>query len=118
VDRYPRRDELVYMSHGSPGRQISRFSMRDGKTLFLFIFSDECMAVRADPKSVLRHVFSRTGWEWPQIEPEMERVAGELHASGVAFRDAVSNLLRIPFVAKFAMSRDLWDDITLPDYGP
>ena len=41
VEGYRPRDELVYLSYGVPGRQISRFSMRDDKTLFLFIFRDE-----------------------------------------------------------------------------
>ena len=38
IEGYRPRDELVYISHGMPGRQVSRFSMRDDKTLFLFIF--------------------------------------------------------------------------------
>ena len=41
VHGYPHRDELVYVSHGRPGRQVSRFSMREDKTLFLFVFRDE-----------------------------------------------------------------------------
>ncbi len=41
VDGYRPRDELVYLSYGVPGRQVSRFSMRDDKTLFLFVFLDE-----------------------------------------------------------------------------
>ncbi|MGA9991904.1 MAG: hypothetical protein WBP86_06180 [Thiobacillaceae bacterium] len=41
VDGYRPRDEVVYVSHGRPGRQISRTSMREDKTLFLFVFRDE-----------------------------------------------------------------------------
>ena len=41
VEGYRPRDELVYVSHGAPGRQISRWSMRDDKTLFLFVLRDE-----------------------------------------------------------------------------
>ena len=41
VEGYRPRDELVYVSHAVPGRQISRFSLRDDKTLFLFVFRDE-----------------------------------------------------------------------------
>ena len=41
VEGYRPRDELVYVSHGVPGRQVSRFTMRDDKTLFLFVFRDE-----------------------------------------------------------------------------
>jgi phytoene dehydrogenase-like protein len=35
VEGYRPRDELVYVRHGIPSRPISRFSMRDDKTLFL-----------------------------------------------------------------------------------
>src|SRR5262249_44834689 len=41
IEAYRPRDELVYVSHGIPGRQVSRWSMRDDKTLFLFVFRDE-----------------------------------------------------------------------------
>ncbi len=73
ADGYRPREELVYTSHNLPGRQISRFSMRDDKTLFLFIFRDELMAGHEEPQSVLRRVFAGAGWEWPQIEAEIER---------------------------------------------
>lgn len=201
---YRPREELIYASHGQPGRQISRFSMRDDQTLFLFIFRDELMAGPEEPKSVLRRVFAGTGWEWPQIEAAIERagdiyfdsvsqirmnrwtkgriallgdaaacvslmagegtglaiaeayvLAGELHACGgdfatafaryeqrlmpflkqkqrsasrfasafaprtsfgIAFRDLVTRLLRVPLVSHLAIGRDLRDDITLPHY--
>jgi 2-polyprenyl-6-methoxyphenol hydroxylase-like FAD-dependent oxidoreductase len=74
ADGYRAREELVYTSHSLPGRQISRFSMRDDKTLFLFIFRDELMPRHDEqPQSVLRRVFASAGWEWPQIEAEIER---------------------------------------------
>src|SRR5262249_42718182 len=41
VEGYRPRDELVYLGHGVPGRQVFRFSMRDDKTVFLFVFRDE-----------------------------------------------------------------------------
>ena len=41
VEGYRPRDELVYLGYGVPGRQIFRFSMRNDKTLFLFVFRDE-----------------------------------------------------------------------------
>jgi 2-polyprenyl-6-methoxyphenol hydroxylase-like FAD-dependent oxidoreductase len=37
AEGYRPREELVYVSRNLPGRQISRFSMRDDRTLFLFI---------------------------------------------------------------------------------
>ena len=38
-------------------------------------------------------------------------------AFGITFRNLVTRLLRIPFVADFFIGRDLRDDIKLPDYG-
>jgi 2-polyprenyl-6-methoxyphenol hydroxylase-like FAD-dependent oxidoreductase len=210
VDGYRPRDELVYVSHSVPGRQISRFSLRENKTLFLFVFRDEYStagSASSDPerKSVLASVFADVGWECPRILAAMEHasgvyfdrvsqirmdrwttgrtaligdaaacvsllagegtglamaeayvLAGELHACGgdhvaalagyqermmpflerkqesaakfaysfapksafgIAFRNLVTRLLRVPFIADFFIGRDLRDDIDLPDYG-
>jgi 2-polyprenyl-6-methoxyphenol hydroxylase-like FAD-dependent oxidoreductase len=204
VEGYRPREELVFISHGLPGRQISRFSMRDDRTVFLFIFRDEYMTGDEEPKSVLRRVFAGAGWEWPRIEAELERateiyfdtvsqirmdrwtkgrvalvgdagacvslmagegtglaiaeayvLAGELHACrgdfaaafaryeqrlmpilkgkqqsagkfassfaprsslGIAFRDLVTQLMRVPFVADLVIGRSLRDDVVLPHY--
>ncbi|HKV51243.1 MAG TPA: FAD-binding domain [Gemmatimonadaceae bacterium] len=203
VDAYRPRDELVYVSYGLPGRQVSRFSMRDDKTLFLLIFRDEYLH-GDDPKSVLGQAFSGAGWEWPQIEKELERtrslyfdsvsqirmnrwtkgrvaligdaaacvslmagegtglaiaeayiLAGELHRCagdfstaftryeqrlmpflgrkqlsaakfaasfapktplGINFRNLMTSLMQVPFVAQYFVGRDLRDDIELPNY--
>jgi 2-polyprenyl-6-methoxyphenol hydroxylase-like FAD-dependent oxidoreductase len=210
VEDYRPRDELTYVSHGVPGRQISRFSMRDDKTLFLFVFRDEYLtserpASEPEYKSVLARVFADVGWECPQILEALEHVngvyfdrvsqirmerwtkgrtaligdaaacvsllagegtglamaeayvlAGELRACGgdhiaaftryqkrlmpflkhkqesaaqfassftpksafgITFRNLVTRLLRIPFVADYFIGRGLRDDIKLPDYG-
>lgn len=74
VEGYRPRDELVYVSHGLPGRQVSRFALRDDKTLFLFVFRDEYMC-GGQPKSILCEAFARSGWEWPQIEKELARTS-------------------------------------------
>jgi 2-polyprenyl-6-methoxyphenol hydroxylase-like FAD-dependent oxidoreductase len=81
VEGYRPRDELVYISHGVPGRQISRFSMRDDRTLFLLVLRDEYLA---DPnpatdderKAALTRAFAGVGWEWPGIEAAMANVRG------------------------------------------
>jgi 2-polyprenyl-6-methoxyphenol hydroxylase-like FAD-dependent oxidoreductase len=74
ADGYRPREDLVFKSHNVPGRQISRFSMRDDKTLFLFIFRDDFLSDQEeDPRSTLLRVFAGTGWEWPQIEKEIGR---------------------------------------------
>jgi 2-polyprenyl-6-methoxyphenol hydroxylase-like FAD-dependent oxidoreductase len=81
VDGYRPRDELVYVSHGVPGRQVSRFSMRGDKTLFLFVFGDEYLTTEHpasddDRKSALASVFADVGWECPQILAAMKGVQG------------------------------------------
>jgi 2-polyprenyl-6-methoxyphenol hydroxylase-like FAD-dependent oxidoreductase len=72
VAGYRPRDELVFVTHGLPGRQISRFAMRDDKTLFLFVFHDEYLnanepANERERKAALKHAFADVGWECPQI---------------------------------------------------
>jgi 2-polyprenyl-6-methoxyphenol hydroxylase-like FAD-dependent oxidoreductase len=72
VDGYRPRDELVYVGYGVPGRQVWRFSMREDKTLFLFVFADkflptESRTVEQDRKSVLTNIFADVGWECSQI---------------------------------------------------
>ena len=79
VSGYGPRDELVYVSHTLPGRQVSRFSMRDDKTLFLFVFRDEYVAgdgsmPAAQRKSALTDVFADVGWECPNILEAMRNV--------------------------------------------
>ena len=211
---YRPRDELVVVSHAVAGRQIMRLSMRDDRTLFLFVFRDEYLGTEyPDPqaasnghahKSMLRDVFAGVGWEAPRILAEMEHadeiyfdrvsqirmdrwscgrttligdaaacvsllagegtglamaeaytLAGELRVCegdhglaftrwqdrmlpflqhkqeaaakfassfapkstfGVMFRDKISCLLRIPFIANALVGRAVRDDIELPDY--
>jgi 2-polyprenyl-6-methoxyphenol hydroxylase-like FAD-dependent oxidoreductase len=79
VEGYCPRDELVYVSHGVPGRQVSRWSMRDDKTLFLFVFRDEYLttdspSTEQERKTVLANVFAGVGWECPRILAAMANV--------------------------------------------
>lgn len=70
VDNYRPRDELIYLTHSMPGRSISRFSLRDDRTLVLFIFRSDVQAVpdtAAECKNVLRSKFHDGGWECPAI---------------------------------------------------
>lgn len=72
VDGYRPRDELVYVGYGVPGRQVFRFSMRDDKTVFLFVFRDEylttaSLASEQERKAALAHIFGDLGWECPGI---------------------------------------------------
>jgi 2-polyprenyl-6-methoxyphenol hydroxylase-like FAD-dependent oxidoreductase len=79
VEGYRPRDELVFVSHGVPGRQISRWSLRDDKTLFLFVFRDEYLTTKSlsteqERKAVLADVFADVGWECPRILAAMASV--------------------------------------------
>jgi 2-polyprenyl-6-methoxyphenol hydroxylase-like FAD-dependent oxidoreductase len=79
IEGYKPRDELVYMGHGVPGRQVSRFSMRNDKTLFLFIFRDEYLPsiglpTASERKAALVNAFADVGWECPQILLAMQQV--------------------------------------------
>jgi len=79
VPEYSPRDELVYVSHSKPGRQVARFSLRGNRTMFLFVFITELMSGPEprdleERKTVLRRVFHDAGWECPQILRAMDSV--------------------------------------------
>jgi 2-polyprenyl-6-methoxyphenol hydroxylase-like FAD-dependent oxidoreductase len=209
VDGYRPRDELVYVSHALPGRQISRFALRDDKTLFLFVFRDEYLTTgrretSQDRKAAVTQAFRDVEWECPRILTALEQtsevyldrvsqirmdrwtqgrtaligdaaacasllagegsglamaeafvLAGELRrhgsdhrtafahyqdrlmpflrskqnaaarfassfapktAFGIAFRNSVTRLLRVPLIADFFIGRDLRDNVAIPDY--
>jgi 2-polyprenyl-6-methoxyphenol hydroxylase-like FAD-dependent oxidoreductase len=67
---YRPRDDLVYIVHSAPGRQVGRFALHDDRTLFLFIFASggepEPHEVAAQ-KAILRKAFEGDGWELPRI---------------------------------------------------
>jgi 2-polyprenyl-6-methoxyphenol hydroxylase-like FAD-dependent oxidoreductase len=67
---YRPRDELVYVIHTEVGQQVGRFSMRDDRTMFLFVFADPDPELPPDvdgAKALLRERFSGSGWECRQI---------------------------------------------------
>jgi 2-polyprenyl-6-methoxyphenol hydroxylase-like FAD-dependent oxidoreductase len=88
AEGYRPRDELVYFSHAVPGRQVSRFSLRGDRTLFLFVFRDEYLGDRApsneqERRSLLAQVFADVGWECPRILAAMAG-AGDLYFDRVS----------------------------------
>lgn len=67
---YRPRDELVYVMYSEVGQQVSRFAMRNDRTLFLFIFRDQDPLIPEtadDQKTVLRARFGDRGWECTRI---------------------------------------------------
>ncbi len=70
AEGYRPRDELVYVMYTRVGQQVSRFAMRNDRTMFLFIFADQDQTLPRSvdaQKSILRDRFGRSGWECPQI---------------------------------------------------
>ena len=87
---YPHRDEGSYLSFARPGRQISRYALREDRSAFLLVFAqDERLEIpphdTAAQKRVLRERFGADGWECPEI---LERLDG---ADDLYF-DAVSQI--------------------------
>ena len=78
VAGYRPRDELVYMMYSEVGQQVARFTMRDDRTMFLFIFADPDPHGPADlagQKACLRARFARSGWECPRILDALDGVS-------------------------------------------
>lgn len=83
---YRPRDELVYVTHTETGQQVGRFSMRDDRTMFLFIFADpdpELPGDGAGQRALLRERFAGSAWECPQILEALDE-AGELYMDRVS----------------------------------
>ncbi len=81
VGGYRPRDELAYVSYAAPGRQVSRFSMRDDKTLFLLVYrapapSGQAPSTDEERRAELGAVFGDIGWECPQILKAAENCDG------------------------------------------
>jgi 2-polyprenyl-6-methoxyphenol hydroxylase-like FAD-dependent oxidoreductase len=74
---YPHREEQTYTSYAEPGRQISRYALRGGRTAFLFIFAHQQPLPQspdlASAKAILRDTFERDRWiEVPVILKRLE----------------------------------------------
>jgi len=79
IEEYRPRDEGVYVSYAVPGKQVSRFAMRDNRTLFLFVFAigSRQHIVEHDAaahKAVLREEFGNAGWECPKIVAALDSI--------------------------------------------
>ncbi len=72
LDGYQPRDELAYVMFTEVGRQVVRFAMRDGRTMFLFTFADPNPNDTLPPKRLLRNRFASSGWECPRILADLD----------------------------------------------
>jgi 2-polyprenyl-6-methoxyphenol hydroxylase-like FAD-dependent oxidoreductase len=67
---YRLRDDDVYVMYAQPGRMIGRFSLRDDRTLFLFVFATDGRPPPSgleQQKDSLRAHYAAGEWEAPQI---------------------------------------------------
>lgn len=78
LDGYHPRDELTYLSHTVPNRQVTRLALREDKTLFLFIFANSLFAeqpkTEAQEKALLREIYADMGWETRAILSRLDEV--------------------------------------------
>jgi len=75
---YRPRDDGVYVSYGLPGKQISRFALRDNRTLFLIVVRIPKQALgnlhdTSAQKTMLHLEFNGAGWECDQILAALDR---------------------------------------------
>jgi 2-polyprenyl-6-methoxyphenol hydroxylase-like FAD-dependent oxidoreductase len=85
---YPHRNEQTYLSFARPGRQISRYAMRDDGSAFLLVFAEDNLLDvpphdMAAHKGVLRARFGSDGWECPEILARLE-AADDLYFDSVS----------------------------------
>jgi len=78
LDGYEHRDELAYISHTKPGRQIARVSLRNDHTLFLFTFTKDFLSQQPidgdEEKATLREIYKDMGWKADAILFRMDEV--------------------------------------------
>lgn len=77
IEGYRPRDELAYVTHNLPNRQIGRFALDDDRTLVLFIFRSSSPYIPGtldSCKALLRSHFTDAGWESPQILAALDGV--------------------------------------------
>jgi 2-polyprenyl-6-methoxyphenol hydroxylase-like FAD-dependent oxidoreductase len=79
VNGYPHRDESVYVAYCRPGKQVARFALRDGRTVFFVIFAAPDIPAVAHhdtggQKGILRQVIGDMGWECQEILKALDDV--------------------------------------------
>jgi len=91
---YRPRDDDVYVTHSDPGRMVGRVTLRDDRTLFLFVFAADAAALATLPdlagqKAMLHARFGADGWE------ENSRILDALDSTSDIYFDRVSQI-RLP----------------------
>lgn len=92
---YRPRNEDVYVMYGESGRMLGRFTLRNDRTLFLFVLANGGRSLpdtREAQKALLRESYRNAKWEVPRILAELG------HAEELYF-DSVSQI-RMPAWSK------------------
>lgn len=90
---YPHRNDTAYVSYAHPGRQISRYALRNDRSAFLLVFAEPSQ-LGVDrhsvvwQKNILRSRFGKDAWE-------TDTILSRLDAADEIFFDAVSQI-RMP----------------------
>jgi 2-polyprenyl-6-methoxyphenol hydroxylase-like FAD-dependent oxidoreductase len=85
---YRPRDKDIYVMYGEPGRMVGRVTLRDDKTLFLFVFTADGDTDTPDlpaRKAMLRARYGNGKWECP-------RILDALDSAGDVYFDRVSQI--------------------------
>jgi 2-polyprenyl-6-methoxyphenol hydroxylase-like FAD-dependent oxidoreductase len=86
ADGYQPREPDTYVTCGLPGRQASRFTMRGGRTLILFVWRESSKLVPGDDeaaRALLRQRFGGVGWECPRMLAALDD-ASDLYLDSVS----------------------------------
>jgi 2-polyprenyl-6-methoxyphenol hydroxylase-like FAD-dependent oxidoreductase len=86
AEGYRHRDEDIYVMYCAPGRMVGRVTLRENRTLFLFVFAQELgnqLPDLAAQKALLHAHYDDGGWECPQILAALDRI-GELYFDRVS----------------------------------
>ena len=74
VRGYRPRDPDVYVIYSRPERMVGRFTLRDDRTLFLFVFASAALPATLDQqKAMLRDIYGQAKWECPRILDAVDR---------------------------------------------
>ncbi|TPL75258.1 FAD-binding domain [Mesorhizobium sp. B2-3-13] len=83
---YRPREEDAYVMYGRPGQLVGRFTLRDNRSLFLFVFTSQDdptpVGLHAQ-KAMLRQRYRDAKWECPRILEELDKTT-ELYFDSVS----------------------------------
>lgn len=109
---YRPREELTYVMYPEVGQVVSRFSMKNDRTMFLFTFADDDPTLPAtlpNRKAALIERFGGSGWECPGI-------LEALQTTGDVYFDRVSQIVMGEAAGSWANGRValVGDAVTCP----